>query len=76
MIISVDRLLVNTYNGHIPSNNTNRKANIMKTLNNVLTVVNLEHGSKAYFIVDNVHLLKVDNYLSCTSQYYIQDINA
>ena len=29
-----------------------------------------------YYIVDNVQLLKVDNYLSCTSQYYIQDINA
>lgn len=39
-------------------------------------VVNLEHASKAYFIVDNVQLLKVDNYLSCTSQYYIQDINS
>lgn len=39
-------------------------------------VVNSEHSSKAYFIVDNVTLLKIDNYLSCTSQYYIQDINA
>ena len=39
-------------------------------------VINLEHASKAYYVVDNVTLLKVDNYLSCVSQYYIQDINS
>lgn len=39
-------------------------------------VINLEHASKAYYVVNNVTLLKVDNYLSCTSQFYIQDINA
>lgn len=38
-------------------------------------VENLEHASKAYFVVDSVVFLKIDNYLSCTSQYYIQDIN-
>lgn len=40
------------------------------------SVQNLEHASKAYFVVDGVVLLKVDNYLSCVSQYYIRDINA
>lgn len=39
-------------------------------------VINLEHASKAYYVVDNTTLLKVDNYLSCSSQFYIQDINA
>lgn len=39
-------------------------------------VDNLEHASKAYYIAYGVVLMKIDNYLSCTSQYYIKDINA
>lgn len=39
-------------------------------------VENLEHASKAYFHADMMTLLKIDNYLSCSSQFYILDINA
>lgn len=29
-----------------------------------------------YYIVDDVQLMKVENFLSSTIQYYIQDINS
>lgn len=36
----------------------------------------LEHASKAYYFVDGVQFLEIDNYLTCTTQYYVRDINA
>ena len=39
-------------------------------------VINSDHASRAYFVVNDVVLLKIDNYLSCVSQFYIRDINA
>ena len=36
----------------------------------------LEHCNKIYYNVLGVTLLQIDNFLSMTSQYYIQDINS
>jgi len=35
-----------------------------------------EHAIKHYYNIDDTYLLKIGNYLSCTTQYYIRDINA
>jgi len=40
-------------------------------------VENREHCVKYHYTSPyGVQLLQIDNFLSCTSQYYIQDINA
>lgn len=40
-------------------------------------VENKEYGVRYYYISPyGVMLLHVNNFLSCTNQYYIQDINA
>ena len=36
----------------------------------------LEHCNKMYYEVLGITLLQIDNFLSMTSQYYIQDINS
>lgn len=36
----------------------------------------LEHCNKIYYEVLGMTLLQIDNFLSMTSQYYIQDINS
>lgn len=41
-----------------------------------INTVQLENAFKTMFFVHGVLLMKVDNYLSCVTQYYIQDINA
>lgn len=41
-----------------------------------MNTVQLENAFKTMFFVHGVLLMKVENYLSCVTQYYIQDINA
>lgn len=41
-----------------------------------INTVQLEHAYKTMYFVHGVLLLQVENYLSCVTQYYIQDINA
>ena len=41
-----------------------------------INAVQLENAYKTMFFVHGVLLLRVENYLSCVTQYYIQDINA
>ena len=41
-----------------------------------INTTQLENAFKTMFFVHGVLLLKVENYLSCATQYYIQDINA
>ena len=41
-----------------------------------INAIQLEHAYKTMYFVHGVLLLQVDNYLSCVTQYYIQDINA
>ena len=41
-----------------------------------INTIQLENALKTMFFVHGVLLLKVENYLSCVTQYYIQDINA
>lgn len=41
-----------------------------------INTVQLENAFKIMFFVHGVLLLKVENYLSCVTQYYIRDINA
>lgn len=36
----------------------------------------LEHYNKMYYEVLGITLLQIDNFLTMTSQYYIQDINS
>ena len=35
-----------------------------------------EHAIKHYYNIDDTYLVKIANYISCTTQYYIRDINA
>ncbi len=39
-------------------------------------VETLEHGRKYHYYEHGVVLLAIDNFLTVTTQYYIQDINA
>lgn len=41
-----------------------------------INTVQLSNAHKTMYFVHGVILMQVDNYLSCTAQYYIQDINA
>ena len=41
-----------------------------------INIVHLLTASKTMYFVHGVLLMQVDNYLSCVTQYYIQDINA
>lgn len=41
-----------------------------------INAIQLDHAFKTMFFVHGVLLLKVENYLSFVTQYYIQDINA
>lgn len=41
-----------------------------------INAIQLENAFKTMFFVHDVLLMKVENYLSCVTQYYIQDINA
>ena len=41
-----------------------------------INTIQLGHAFKTMFFVEGVLLMKVENYLSCVTQYYIQDINA
>lgn len=35
-----------------------------------------EHAIKQYYNIDDTNLVKIINHASCTTQYYIRDINA
>ena len=35
-----------------------------------------EHARKHYYNIDDTVLLSIINYVSCSTQYYIRDINA
>ena len=41
-----------------------------------INTVQLSNAYKTMYFVHGVLLLQVENYLSCVTQYYIQDINA
>ena len=41
-----------------------------------INAIQLDHAFKTMFFVHGVLLMKVENYLSFVTQYYIQDINA
>ena len=41
-----------------------------------INIVQLSNAYKTMYFVHGVLLMQVDNYLSCMTQYYIQDINA
>lgn len=41
-----------------------------------INTVQLSNAYKTMYFVHGVLLMQVDNYLSCITQYYIQDINA
>lgn len=41
-----------------------------------INTIQLEHAYKTMYFVHGVLLMQVDNYLSCVTQYCIQDINA
>ena len=41
-----------------------------------INTIQLEHAYKTMYFVHGVLLLQVENYLSCVTQYYTQDINA
>ena len=41
-----------------------------------IDAIQLDHAFKTVFFVHGVLLIKFENYLSFTTQYYIQDINA
>ena len=41
-----------------------------------INAIQLDHAFKTMFFVHGVLLMKVESYLSCVTQYYIQDINA
>ena len=41
-----------------------------------INTVHLQNAYKTMYFVHGVLLLQVENYLSCVTQYYIQDINA
>ena len=41
-----------------------------------INIVHLLTASKTMYFVHGVLLMQVDNYLSCVTHYYIQDINA
>lgn len=41
-----------------------------------INTVHLLNASKTMYFVHGVLLMQVENYLSCVTQYYIQDINA
>ena len=41
-----------------------------------INAIQLDHAFKTMFFVHGVLFMKVENYLSFTTQYYIQDINA
>lgn len=41
-----------------------------------INTVHLANACKTMFFVHGVLIMQVDNYLSCVTQYYIQDINA
>lgn len=40
------------------------------------SVWNGEHHREIVYITKGVRLKQIDNFLSCVSQYYVQDINA
>ena len=41
-----------------------------------INAIQLSNAYKTMYFVHGVLLMQVDNYLSCVTQYYIQDINA
>lgn len=41
-----------------------------------INTIQLSKAYKTMYFVHGVLLMQVDNYLSCITQYYIQDINA
>lgn len=41
-----------------------------------INTVQLSNAYKTMYFVHGVLLMQVDNYLSCITQYYIQDVNA
>lgn len=41
-----------------------------------INTVQLSNAHKTMYFVHGVLFMQVDNYLSCMTQYYIQDINA
>lgn len=41
-----------------------------------INTVQLQNAYKTMYFVHGVLLMKVENYVSCVTQYYIQDINA
>lgn len=41
-----------------------------------INTIQLSNAYKKMYFVHGVLLMQVDNYLSCITQYYIQDINA
>lgn len=41
-----------------------------------IIAIQLSNAYKTMYFVHGVLLIQVDNYLSCITQYYIQDINA
>ena len=41
-----------------------------------INTIQLSNAYKTMYFVHGVLLMQVDNYLSCITQYYIQDINA
>ena len=41
-----------------------------------INTVQLSNAYKTMYFVHGVLLMQVDNYLSCVTQYYIQDVNA
>ena len=41
-----------------------------------LNVDNFEHANVMHYFEHGIKLKQVDNFLSCVSQYYIEDINA
>lgn len=40
------------------------------------SVWNGEHHREIIYLTKGVRLKQIDNFLSCVSQYYVQDINA
>ena len=54
-----------------------RVFNKLVSINHVAErVENTELTRKTYYNVLDVNLIQVENFVSCVSQYYIQDINA
>ena len=41
-----------------------------------INTIQLSNAYKTMYFVHGVLLMQVDNYLSCITQYYIQDVNA